>query len=412
MIPIVDRVTRVTIEHIKIADIKCFDDISIDFNTSKNTFLICVGANARGKSAILQLIALGLNKIQKVPFPQNWRKVVRAGKLNGKFEIDLKCITRKNDAFKLHLKFEIDKNDNIIHDADNKDVVLKDQLLLLGYGVDRQLKNQTPGPYKEMENIASLFGESCYLKNIKISETYKYVSENFNTIKHLINAILIEADKNNPIRLKNYDPETFWFEVPSASEELLPLEALSEGFKSVFSWLFDMIIRIVNHGGDIEHSNEITGIILLDEVDLHLHPSWQRTILPSLEKVFPNMQIIVTTHSPFVVQSAIDNNLIILESDRTTGSVKSVKQDITSDLSYRAVVREIFDIRSPFNHEIEQKMNTFHEIKNAILKKEEVNKEYFKDLVLELADQGVEISGVIRREIKNLERLTGESFDL
>ena len=55
-----------------------------------------------------------------------------------------------------------------------------------------------------------------------------------------------------------------------------------------------------------------SGIILIDEIDLHLHPKWQREVLPQLRKVFPNCQFFITTHSPFVLSSADASNTIFV----------------------------------------------------------------------------------------------------
>ncbi|HAO21354.1 MAG TPA: hypothetical protein DCQ37_13325, partial [Desulfobacteraceae bacterium] len=127
---------------------------------------------------------------------------------------------------------------------------------------------------------------------------------------------------------------------------------------------------------------------------------------------FPNIQFIVTTHSPFVVQSAIGRNVIMLDFDNKTGSVKAVHKEINSELSYRAVVREIFDIQSPFSYDTEQEMNEFYQMRDKILKQEKVDEKKFKRLAEELVQKGVEIEGVMRREIRDLERRTGKTFDL
>ncbi len=403
-----NRFSPIYIESVKISNIKCFKDVELHFNPYGKTSLI-IGTNARGKSAILQLLALGLSGIHKVPFPYNWKKVVKAGNDKGSFEIVLKINSESESAL---FKFEIDKNDEIKLIDSSCHMPDKSEFLLLGYGASRHIRLEEPAPYKEIEPIATLFGENGYLKHIKISENYKYISENFDLIQPFINAILDKADNVHKIRLEQYDTSSLYFRTPSNPDTLIPVEALSEGFKSTLVWLLDMIIRIVKKGGNIANADKIPGIVLIDEVDLHLHPSWQRTILPSLEQTFPNIQFIVTTHSPFVVQSAIGRNVIILDFDDKTGSVKAVHKEINSELSYRAVVREIFDIQSPFSYNTEQEMNEFYQMRDKILKQEKVDEKKFKRLIMKLAEKGIETEGVMRREIRDLERKTGKTFDL
>jgi predicted ATP-binding protein involved in virulence len=414
------KVDKISIEYLKIVNIKCFEQIEINFDSPDNNALI-IGTNATGKSTILQLLASGLRGIQGVPFPYNWKKVVKTGKNTSSFEIALKrTLHASNQSIDqpidqlINLKFEIDENDTItcIKGKDKLDAIIKNQLLILGYGAGRQIKLEYPAPYKDIEPVATLFGENGYLKHIKVSENYKYVSENFHLIQPLVNAILDKADYKNKVLLADYDTSSLYFKTPSNPDELIPTEALSEGFKSTFVWLFDMIIRIVEKGGDIGNAHEIPGIVLLDEIDLHLHPLWQRTILPGIEELFPNIQFIATTHSPFVVQTVKNENLIILESDENSNNVKAVNKDITSELSYSAIVREIFGIQSPFSFDTEQEMNEFRKMRDAILRNEEIDEEKFKKTVLELAGKGLEIESVMRREIRQLERHTGKIFDI
>jgi predicted ATP-binding protein involved in virulence len=181
------------------------------------------------------------------------------------------------------------------------------------------------------------------------------VNNHFRTIQQLINAVLEKSDHENNVTLVGYDAESLYFKTPSNPNQQISVEALSEGFKSTFVWLFDMIIRIAKKGGNLNNAQEITGLVLLDEVDLHLHPSWQRTILASIETVFPKINFIVTSHSVFVAQSIKDENLIALEWDNDT--IVVIDQDTSMERSYSAVAREIFKISSPFSYETEQKIN-------------------------------------------------------
>jgi predicted ATP-binding protein involved in virulence len=208
--------------------------------------------------------------------------------------------------------------------------------------------------------------------------------------------------------LSGYDPKGLYF--ATSTGDKVPIEALSEGLKSTFIWLFDMIIRVAEKGGSLDNAQVTTGIVLLDEVDLHLHPSWQRTILPSLEDIFPNIQFIVTSHSPFVAQSVNCDRLISLEwaDDQVNVNYK----DTRSELSYNAMVREIFGISSPFSHDTAKKIEQFRQQQIAIMKGEVVDEDGFKDLVTEIAKRGVELEGVMRREIYTLEQETGRDFSL
>lgn len=91
-------------------------------------------------------------------------------------------------------------------------------------------------------------------------------------------------------------------------------EYLSSGFKSLIILVLGIIMEIEFRFGDQDIKVEdFDGIIIIDEIDVHLHPTWQTQILVVLEKIFPKVQFFVSTHSPHVIQSLPPNQLIALE---------------------------------------------------------------------------------------------------
>ncbi|MEK8017858.1 MAG: AAA family ATPase [Candidatus Parabeggiatoa sp.] len=395
----------ISLSRLKICHIKCFDEIEINLNSSHNSTLI-IGVNARGKSTLLQLIALGLNGIKTVPFPYSWKQVVKTNAHHGTFEMDIVF-----DGNITQLKFEVNQDDSITCLQGDDDLKsMKDHFLLFAYGANRHIKLEDPKPYPEFDAIATLFGENGYLKHIRISSTFEYVNKHFKTIQQLINAVLEKSDHDNNVTLVAYDAESFYFKTPSNPEQHISVEALSEGFKSTFVWLFDLIIRIAKKGGNLNNAQEITGLVLLDEVDLHLHPSWQRTILSSIETVFPKIHFIVSSHSVFVAQSIKHDNLIALEWEND--KIVVIDNDTRLERSYSAVARELFKISSPFSYETEQQLNQFYDMQKKMRGHETINEEEFVNLVIDIANKGVELEGVMRREIQSLERRTKKTFNL
>jgi AAA15 family ATPase/GTPase len=96
------------------------------------------------------------------------------------------------------------------------------------------------------------------------------------------------------------------------------LRDLSYGYQTMIAWILDLVRRMVERYPDSSNPLAEPAIVLVDEIDLHLHPDWQRKIIAHLTKHFPNTQFIVTAHSPLIVQSAEEVNLVILkkENDR------------------------------------------------------------------------------------------------
>lgn len=92
----------------------------------------------------------------------------------------------------------------------------------------------------------------------------------------------------------------------------VPLHGLGLGYKTVIAWMVDLVARLFDRYPGSDNPLAEPAIVLVDEIDLHLHPRWQRTIMSFLTERFPNTQFIVTAHSPLVVQAAADANLVLL----------------------------------------------------------------------------------------------------
>jgi len=98
---------------------------------------------------------------------------------------------------------------------------------------------------------------------------------------------------------------------------IIPFEHLSDGQRTILGLFCDIARRaaILNPHLEAEDSLNLKGVVLIDELDLHLHPRWQRKIIDDLKSIFPNIQFIATTHSPHIIQSAMPNEIIVLEKE-------------------------------------------------------------------------------------------------
>ncbi len=95
----------------------------------------------------------------------------------------------------------------------------------------------------------------------------------------------------------------------------LSLQQLSDGERAFIAILGDLVRRLALANPELANPLEGHGVVLIDELELHLHPRWQREIVEKLRTSFPNIQFIATTHSPFVIQSLRPGELIVLDPD-------------------------------------------------------------------------------------------------
>lgn len=118
----------------------------------------------------------------------------------------------------------------------------------------------------------------------------------------------------------------FRLEVGSSSLRLPPT-ALSQGYQAMIAWIADLLGHAFLELGDIVHPATLEGLVLLDEIDLLLHPTWQRRIVPILKRIFPRLQFIVTTHSPLVLTGFEADEIIelTLEDGQVVQRARSVE---------------------------------------------------------------------------------------
>ena len=190
--------------------------------------------------------------------------------------------------------------------------------------------------------------------------------------------------------------------------------ALPDGLKSIISWIADLLMRMDR----LAWSNDTDifdrhFILFLDEIEVHLHPKWQRKILPAIQKLFKNAQIFISTHSPFVVGSI--DNAWIYKFEKVDGYSKLAGSPILSEdgKSYRMVLEEVFNVNKQFGIAVEIQLDRFYTLKNAILNGSiEENRREFSDLAKNLANQSNELENIIGMELMQIKKLKGAQFEI
>lgn len=184
-------------------------------------------------------------------------------------------------------------------------------------------------------------------------------SPEFAAVRHAMEQIFqsLTGSKDVQVRL-NLDTQEIEVQYTriDGSALVISLNQLSDGYKSAISLIADIAYRMAMLNPQLldRVTEETHGIVLIDEVDLHLHPAWQHRILDDLLRIFPKVQFIVSTHAPAIIHSARTGRLIILNN----GVVNSVsKQAYGKDANY--VLSEVMTASSR-PAEIQAKFNEYH----------------------------------------------------
>lgn len=201
----------------------------------------------------------------------------------------------------------------------------------------------------------------------------------------------VTSDSDNNVRVRR-------------NGSVLDLGLLPDGLKSIVSWIADLLMRLdripwVDDTPPLKRSF----LLLLDEIDVHLHPSWQRKVLPIVQRMFPNAQIIASTHSPFVVSSAEDAHVITLAVEHGTSRLESV-QPSQIGVSYSSVLRQIFGIDTEFDVETEREFARFHEEKRKLLSGANLDRASVQRIRENLARRSEEVRELVAVELRQLDR--------
>jgi len=196
--------------------------------------------------------------------------------------------------------------------------------------------------------------------------------------------------------------------------ETLDFNLLPDGLKSIVSWIADLLMRMdrVKWKNDTPVF-ERNFILFLDEIEVHLHPAWQRKILPAVQSLFPNAQIFISTHSPFVVGSV--DGAWIHKFVKPNGDSQMAGPPVLSEdaMSFRYWLGEIFDIKKEFGEGAERQLDEFYRLRDSLL----INgtpqeRKQFTQLASDLSVQSREMESIVSWEIRQFNKRTQQPVEI
>ena len=170
-------------------------------------------------------------------------------------------------------------------------------------------------------------------------------------------------------------------------ENRLFLDQLSDGYRNLIGLVLDFARRLALANPNVTHPLDEPGILLVDEIDLHLHAGWQQTIIPKLRTVFPNTQIIATTHSPQVLTSVEPRSIRILD-----GLTLHSAPSGTLGAESKMLLEQVFGVPSRPPEEFVRPVRELRELFDLI---NAGDLAMAKDLVKQFVDRGYETDPAI-----------------
>jgi AAA15 family ATPase/GTPase len=303
-------------------------------------FIVLTGNNGEGKSNILKSIAC---VFQEMPQFVSFMSIPKT-----LFEIRIVLHEGEEDDIFIANQFYGDLSLVAEANANRKQY----QPFLIGYGASR-LQLQGAESQADQRNrqsaVYGLFRSNTILMNIGYWLRRQKI-EIQNQVIDIFNQILPSV----AVSYNNQSEDLDFFD-KSQTNYKISSEQLSSSNKSIVAIIGDMIIRLYEKQKEISELSQLRGIVLIDEIETHLHPKWQKELPCLLGKLFPNIQFIISTHSPIVFLGLPPHKTVAYNVSKNAEGytdVQALELDLANMMPHEILTSALFgmdDIRSAFN---------------------------------------------------------------
>jgi predicted ATP-binding protein involved in virulence len=360
---------------VELTNVRCVRSLTLPLEvpsgvTRKWTLLL--GDNGVGKSTLMRSIGLVLAGssalAELIGDPDSW---VRSGEQQCTISADLETI----DGDKRHISLNISRGDTIkdVYERNKDTLEMLDRAisrvarnyLVIAYGASRRLSSTKLSTqtvvsryqHPRANNVATLFSPDAMLNPLEtwaIDLHYRRQDEGLEIIDKAMRKLLpgmtfIGIDRER--RDLMFD----------TVDGVVPLAYLSDGYQNMAAWCGDLLFRITNTFEDYKDPLSARGVLIVDEIDLHLHPVWQRQLRNFLNDMFPNFQFILTTHSPLTAQQATAGELFLMK--RPTPDAAPLLEPIGMEprtmLIHQLLMSPVFGIGTPDSVAVETMKNDY-----------------------------------------------------
>ncbi len=358
------------LKSIEIENVKLLRELSLDFvneDGSPRMWTVLIGENGRCKTSILRAIALAASGSARGNELGDLASLVdkRGGgqaEIYAEFELPLdpdREHPRRNAgaaaptllsstlSIPRGMSSMLGESRYLDSDGDGGDVLFEvrgrnlPRWFVAGYGTNRVLPR--PGSVEAVSNASSARLLSLFDRGAIIGTGFADLLEDPKVFARLLRDVLIhggllpkdaldiELRGRGGIRSGQDLVEGSRFRMRSGEGEVaIPATWLSQGYQSTIAWIADFLGHVVLEAGPSTEvdAKGVCGLVLIDEIDLHLHPRWQARLVTALKAVFPKVQFVVTTHSPMVLPALTREEVVLLDVDEQ-GNVFAKTSDVS-----------------------------------------------------------------------------------
>lgn len=362
------------IKSLSIENLRCFRDASLDLRYPDSTtdlqypnINLIVGINGAGKTTVLKAVALNIlssviHNSGFTPYHLVRRTNVEAPKI-AQIQTDLLLHAQdinsrtKGKTIVEHITMKVKRiRDTELLEPETGvsphwENIFDDKspaFLLVGYGVNRRVESastydsSTRARTRQLryQRVAGLFEEQMTLTPLStwLPQLEKSNRQVYKEIVRLLHELLPKECRLQEM-VKGGE---YMFNIAGAS---VPFGALSDGYRAYIGWITDLLYHLWLGASRSLTLRNSKGIVLIDEIDLHIHPQWQRSIVPKISRTLPNLQFILTTHSPIVTGTVESGNIFVTESDATsTSKISQIEERVHGLSAEQVLLSSYFDL--------------------------------------------------------------------
>jgi len=385
------------LRRLHLQDFKCHADLEIGFGTDKKEnrkWTLILGENGTGKSNVLKAIALitaGSNGLgELLGDADQWIRVDQ-----NECRISATLVTKEGEERFISLTFKRGDNLSNIISFNQKSLELIDNAIeksvrnyfVVGYGASRRLSNypfagERKNSSQRASNVRNLFDNNVALNPLTswaIDLDYRNAQSGLAIVEDTLNDFL---------------PDTYFARIDRERKQLIfatadgdiPLDQLSDGYQNMAAWIGDLLFRITSNFKDYEKPLSARGLLLIDEIDLHLHPKWQRNLIDFIERKLPNFQVVASTHSPLTAQQAGEGELYALR--RTASKAVEIIPFIGSPktlLINQLLMTPVFGLETDESVEVEKLKAEYRDLSDREQDLNAAEKKQFKAIKAKVA---------------------------
>lgn len=371
------------LKQLRLENVRCFEELTLDFErealnrrraSNNRKWTILLGENGTGKSTVLKaagLVTCGSSALTDVlSDPKDW---IRRGQPSCRISATLE--TKAGDEREIYLEMkESESISRVISNARKGLEPLDDALentqrnyFVVGYGSSRRLASDTSiGPERShyrsprARSIATLFDSEAQLNPLEswaMELDYESGQEGLDAVQSALSSFLPGMTFDHIDK----KAKQLLFKTPDGP---IPLSQLSDGYQNVAAWVGDLLYRVHQVFEDYKNPLKTRGLLIIDEVDLHLHPIWQRSLHDFLQRKLPNMQLLVTTHSAVTAQQAQEHQLHYLKREGRSVQLRQFEADPSNLLISQLLLTEAFGLETDESKQIEKQKARYRRLRD------------------------------------------------